>query len=94
MLPPVPAKPAADNDEILGQILREMKALNRQQSFTEFSIAKLFAGVMQMIVVFFLVLALRFGIAADPKPEFLQVCLLSAGVFQLLTLTLLVMHKQ
>ena len=52
----IPPRPDSSNDgdthSTLRLILREMQAANRENSFTEFSIAKLLAGVFQMIAVF------------------------------------------
>ena len=78
---------------LLAQILRELKASNRQQHFTEFSISKLLAGVTQMLVILCLILSFWFVSRADPKPANAQACLLVALVLQTLTLTLLTMHK-
>ena len=78
---------------LLAQILRELKALNRQQHFTEFSVSKLLAGVTQMLVILCLILSFWFVSRAEPKPASAQACLLVALVLQTLTLTLLTMHK-
>ncbi len=80
--------------QLLQQILRELKSANRESNYSDFSIANLFAGIIQIVVVFFMVLAFMFGNGAEPKPESVQTCLLWAGVFQLLTMTLLLIHKQ
>ncbi|GEM_PF-89911 len=82
-----------DTHYILAQILRELKALNRQQHFTEFSVSKLLAGVMQMLVVLCLILSFWFAGGANPRPDAARNCLLVALTLQVLTLTLLTMHK-
>jgi len=96
---PADESPPGSNDapsaeQFLAQILRELKTLTRQQSFGDFSVAKLLAGVMQMVVVLCLVLTFKFALGAEPRPEATQNCLLLALVFQTFTLTLLVMHRQ
>jgi len=80
-------------DQLLSQILREIQTSNRQQSFSEFSIFKLLAGVAQMIVLFFMILAIWQGSGAEPQTLQVHTSLLWGGLFQLMTLTLLVMHK-
>ena len=79
---------------LLSQILRELQTSNRQKSFSEFSVFKLLAGVVQMIVLFFMILAIWQGSGAEPKIPQVQTSLLWGGLFQLMTLTLLAMHKQ
>lgn len=82
-----------DTHSTLRLILREMQAANREKSFTEFSIAKLLAGVFQMIAVFCMVLAFYFGNAVEPDPQAVQNSLMWAVIFQLLTLTWFLMHR-
>ncbi len=85
----------ADTNMLLGQILRELKGMNRAQSHkAEFSLGKLFAGVVQMLVLMCLILAFWFGTSPEPKTEVSQNCLLLALVFQTLALTLLITHRQ
>ena len=84
----------ADTRQLLAQILRELRSRNRHEDFTEFSLARLFAGIVQMLVLLCLVLALYFTTRADPQPDTSHSFLLLGLVFQVLTLTLLVMHRQ
>jgi hypothetical protein len=79
---------------LLNQILRELKNLNRRQSFTDFSIPKLIAGIVQMLVFLCLILAFWYRSAPQPNPDAVHSCLFLALIFQTLTLTLLIMHKQ
>jgi len=80
-------------DALLAQILRELKSLNRHQSFTEFSVFKMFALIVQMIVGLCLILAFWSWSNPEPKWETVHSSLLLAVVFQMLALTLLIMHK-
>jgi D-glycero-D-manno-heptose 1,7-bisphosphate phosphatase len=82
-----------DTRQLLVQILRELKTFNRQQHFTEFSISKLLAGVTQMLVILCLILSFWFASGANPRPDAARNCLLVALTLQVLTLTLLMMHK-
>jgi len=85
---------SADTRVLLSEILRELKHQNRQHGFTEFSIPKLMAGLVQMIVLLCLILAFWFGSGAETRRELVQICLTLAMVFQTMTLTFLIMHKQ
>ena len=78
---------------LLGEILREVKSLNRQQRFHEFSVSKLLAGIVQMLVFLCLVLAFWFGSGPEPRSDSVRNCLLLALTFQTMTLTLLIMHR-
>lgn len=85
---------SADTRVLLSEILRELKHQNRQHGFTEFSIPKLMAGLVQMIVLLCLILAFWFGSGAESRRELVQICLTLSMVFQTMTLTFLIMHKQ
>ena len=83
-----------DTETFLAHILRELKAINRDRNMpAEFSIGKLMAGVVQMLVIFCLVLAFWFGTSPEPKTGATQNCLLLALIFQTLTITLLLIHR-
>ena len=93
--PKEPAPGEHDSTQtLLTQILRELRNLNRQQSFAEFSIAKLFAGVVQMLVVLCLALALYYMLRPLPEPATAHNWLLAGIIFQILTLTLIALHRQ
>ena len=91
---PDPAPEDQNTHTLLNQILRELKNLNRRQSFTDFSVPKLIAGITQMLVLFCLILAFWYRSAPQPDPDIVHSCLFLALIFQTLTLTLLIMHKQ
>jgi D-glycero-D-manno-heptose 1,7-bisphosphate phosphatase len=74
-------------------ILRELQKTNRQQSFTEFSVAKLMAGIFQMIAVFCMVMAFWFGHGVELNPQAVHNSLLWAVLFQLLTVTWFLIHR-
>jgi len=83
-----------DTKTFLAHILRELKAINRDRNApAEFSIGKLMAGVVQMLVIFCLVLAFWFATSPEPKTGATQNCLLLALTFQTLTITLLLIHR-
>jgi len=80
---------------LLSQILRELKSMNRHQSFrdTEFSVLKLLAGVVQMVVLLCLVLAFMVGSGPEANTGTAHSWLLLGLVLQTLTLTLLMLDK-
>jgi len=88
------ASDQTDTETLLARILRELKAINRDRNMpAEFSIGKLMAGVVQMLVIVCLVMAFRFGTSPEPQTGATQNCLLLALIFQTLTLTLLAIHR-
>lgn len=87
------AKRAGSNNDLLRHILRELQVQNREHRFTEFSIPKLFAGIVQMLVVLCLVMAFLFWSDPEGAVGSVHTCLLLGGVFQMMTLTLLMMHR-
>ena len=82
-----------DEKSTLRLILRELQTTNREKSFTDFSVAKLLAGIFQMIAVFCMVLAFWFGNGIEPDPQAVQNSLMWAVLFQLLTLTWFLIHR-
>ena len=86
-------KRAKESADLLRQILRELQVQNRQHSFTEFSLPKLFAGIVQMIVLLCLGLAFYFWSDPEAKIQSVHTSLMLAAVFQTMTLTLLMMHR-
>lgn len=78
---------------LLNEILREVKSINRQQGYHEFSVAKLLAGIVQMLVFLCLILAYRYSCVPEDRSEAVQNCLLLALTFQTMTLTLMMMHR-
>ena len=84
---------SAGSDLLLGQILRELKRLNREHRFAEFSVAKLLAGLVQMLVFLCLILAFWFGSGPEADNAKVQSSLMTGLILQVLTLTLLMMSR-
>lgn len=84
---------APSSRDLLAQLLREVRSIHRQQHYGEFSVGRLLAGIIQMLVFACLFLAFWFG--NDPQNRSILVghCLTLAAVFQMMTLTLLMMRK-
>jgi D,D-heptose 1,7-bisphosphate phosphatase len=89
-----PSPPGAEST--LREILWELKHANRHRVMgTDFSISKLLAVIVQIVVMGLLVLAFMAGAQADePNPLAVQAYLLVAVVFQILTLTLVLWSKR
>ncbi len=87
--------PESQTDDLLKQILRELKSLNRSQHAEkgEFSIGKLIAGILQMLVIACLIMALRAGMGAEPNYDAARNSLLLALTLQTMALTMLSIHK-
>ena len=82
-----------NQDDIQVQILRELKALNRQNEFNDFSIVKMVGAVMQMVVVLFLILTVMATREIHPDQSTIQSLLVAGGLFQLITLSCWVANK-
>ena len=87
-------RPDAATNDLLAQILRELKTSNRESRFTEFSVSKLLAGLIQMVVLLCLMLAFWFRSGEQPNLEATRDCLLLGMILQTMVVTLLVMHRQ
>jgi len=95
-LPVEEAKPKSETgtmEGLLRQILRELKSLHHERMEPEFSVFKLMAGVVQMMVVLCLVLAFWFNSGREPNNNSVQNCLLTAVVLQGMALTFLTISK-
>ena len=83
-----------NNAELLREILRELKSNSRERKMGEdFSVSKLIAGLMQMVVVLCLVMAFQAGGGTEPDSSSVTNYLLSAVVFQVMVVAMLVMSK-
>jgi len=68
--------------------------MNRQRSMGgDFSIFKLMAGVVQMVVILCLIIAFLFGTSSQPQPGSVQSVLSAAMVFQTMVVALLMLSK-
>ena len=86
--------PDTSTNDVLAGLLREVKALRRhQQHQGDFSVGNLLAGIVQMLVFACLFLAFWFGNDPADRSTTVGHCLTLAAVFQVMTLTLLMMRK-
>jgi D-glycero-D-manno-heptose 1,7-bisphosphate phosphatase len=94
--PSPPAEtPVASNktEQLLEDIKLLLKNHQRNEQFSEFSAMKLIAGVLQVLVLFCLVVAVWYKLSPTGKDNAVLTAIGFAITFQLITLTLYIMHK-
>ena len=84
--------PAGKTEELLSSILGQLKSMQRAEMFGEFSIMRLLAGVIQIIVLFCLLVTVWFLMSPDRQDNMVFIALGFAIVFQLMTLTFYIMQ--
>ncbi len=92
--PPERVSSPAKTDELLGEILAQLKSTQRADMFDEFSVMRLMAGVVQVIVLFCLLITVWFLMSPNPQDKDSPVftALGFAMVLQLMALTFYMMH--
>jgi D,D-heptose 1,7-bisphosphate phosphatase len=89
----VSAGDSSKTEKLLEEIRLLMKSRNRQELYTDFSVFKLFAGFMQVVVLACLFIALRYKMSPTAADSAVYTALGFAIVFQIMTLTLYIMHR-
>ena len=84
--------PTGTTDELLGDILAQLKSTQRAEMFHEFSVMRLMAGVVQVIVLFCLLVTVWFLMSPNRQDNPVFMSLGFATVFQLMALTFYTMH--
>ena len=84
--------PAATTDELLGGILAQLKSMQRTEMFHEFSIMRLMAGVVQVLVLFCMLVTVWFLMSSDRQDNQVFMALGFAILLQLMALTFYTMH--
>jgi len=82
------------NEKLLVEILRQLKTMQRAELFSEFSIMRLLAGIVQIIVLFCLLVTIWYLMSPESQISSVYIALGYAVVFQLMTLTLYIMHNR
>ncbi len=77
---------------LLKSISTQLKSMQRTDMFGEFSIMRLIAGVIQIIVLFCLLISIWFLISPDRQDNSVFIALGFAMVLQLMSLTFYIMH--
>jgi D,D-heptose 1,7-bisphosphate phosphatase len=89
---PEPERSAASTDELLGDILAQLKNMQRTEMFHEFSVMRLLAGVVQILVLFCLLTTVWFLMSPTRQDNFVFMALGFAIVLQIMALTFYSMH--
>ena len=89
----LPISEPGRTEQLLEEIKFLLKSHHRSEQFTEFSAMKLFAGVLQVLVMFCLVVAVWYKLSPVGKDNAVFTAIGFAITLQLIALTLYVMHK-
>lgn len=84
--------PTDKTQELLSSILVQLKSMERSEMFGEFSVMRLLAGILQIIVLFCLLVTVWFLMSPDRHDNLVFIALGFAVVFQLMTLTFYIMQ--
>ncbi len=76
----------------LNSILKQLKNMQRSDMFGEFSIMRLMAGIIQILVLFCLLISIWFLISPNRQNSSVFIALGFAMVLQLMSLTFYIMH--
>ncbi len=87
-----PQIPADKTEDLLSSILGQLKSMQRAEMFGEFSIMRLMAGIVQIIVLFCLLVTVWFLMSPERQDNSVFIALGFAIVFQLMTLTFYIMQ--
>ena len=90
---PAEQKISSDGTEqLLKSINKQLKSMQRTDMFGEFSIMRLIAGILQIIVLFCLLISIWFLISPSRQDSSVFIALGFAMVLQLMALTFYIMH--
>ena len=93
MQPPAKPQISADKtEELLSSILGHLKSIQRAEMFGEFSVMRLMAGILQIVVLFCLLVTVWFLMSPERQDNSVFIALGFAIVFQLMTLTFYIMQ--
>jgi len=79
-------------EQMLNNILRHLKSMQRTDMFGEFSIMRLMAGIIQIIVLFCLLITVWLLMSPNRQDNSVFIALGFAMVLQLMSLTFYIMH--
>lgn len=80
------------SEQLLSSILEQLKRMERTEMFGEFSIMRLLAGIVQVLVLFCLLMAIWFLTSPTSRGNAVSIALGFAAVLQLMSLTFYVMQ--
>ena len=84
--------PGDRTEQLLNSILRQLKRMQRDDMFGEFSIMRLMAGIIQIAVLFCLLITIWFLMSPDKQDSSVLIALGFAMVLQLMSLTFYMMQ--
>ncbi len=84
----------ANPEQLLDGVLRELKTMQRTERYGEFSLARLIAGVLQIVVVFCLLISIWLLMEPNRNNELILITLGFAAVIQLMTLSFYIMRER
>ena len=90
--PAEPQIPADKTEELLSSILGQLKSMQRTEMFGEFSVMRLMAGILQIVVLFCLLVTVWFLMSPERQDNSVFIALGFAIIFQLMTLTFYIMQ--
>ena len=86
--------PGERTERLLTEILEQLKRARRADMFSEFSIMRLIAGVVQILVLFCLLICIWFLMSPTRQDNSVLIALGFAMVFQMMSLTFYIMEGQ
>jgi hypothetical protein len=89
-----PSTKSPTQEQLLKEILEQLKRNQRIEMFGEFSVTRLIAGIVQVIVLFCLLISVWLLMSPARQLESLFISLGFAIVFQVMALTFFVMQGQ
>lgn len=92
--PPQLDDPAQTTEQLLTHILQQLKNTQRANLFTEFSIMRLFAAVVQFLALFCLLISVWLLLAPNRHDSSVLIAIAFAALLQLMALTFYIMHGQ
>jgi D,D-heptose 1,7-bisphosphate phosphatase len=89
-------KDATNNrtEQLLVDILGQLRNMQRSEMFNEFSVMRLIAGIVQILVLFCLLTTIWFLMSPESRSNSVFISLGFAVVFQLMSLTFYMMHSR
>lgn len=87
-----PLNPGSRQERLLAEIVEQLRRMHKDEMFTEFSLLRLLAGILQIFVPFCLLLALWFLMGPHRQDTNALLALAFAAVLQLMALTFYMMN--
>lgn len=84
--------PAERTEQLLSSILAQLKSMQRAEMFGEFSIMRLIAGIVQVLVLFCLLITIWFLMSPNRQDSSVFIALGFAIVLQIMALTFYIMQ--